>query len=242
MRKNFTAKPSALCQRVGGNAFHLLRLIFQEREKFGTCTGVVFKSAQKTGGLHDRVLFLNASHHHAKVFRFYYHGHARGLQAIHERLGDLGCKILLNLQTPRENIDNARHLGKTNHLPVWKVSHMRATDEGKQMVLTQRIKLNVFDQDDLTRTGLENGPVDDLVEILPITLREKLQRAPRPIWGSLETLSINIFPNGLKQFTVRIRNSVEVSLWQAIVLARETFLNIKIGIMTLNHVLCFDLA
>src|SRR5206468_9609657 len=110
-----------------------LQLIFQQREKFGTCTGVFFKSAQKTGSLHDRILFLNASHHHAKMFRFHYHGHARGLQAIHERLGDLGRKILLNLQTPREYIDNARHLGKANHLPVWKVSHMRATDEGKQM-------------------------------------------------------------------------------------------------------------
>jgi hypothetical protein len=217
-------------------------LVFQEREKFGTCAGVVFKSAQKTGGLHDRVLFFNASHHHAKMFRFYNHGHARRLQAIHERLGDLGCKILLDLQAPREYIDNARHLGKANHFSVWKVSHMRATDEGKQMVLTQRIKLNVFDQDDLTRTGFENGPVDDLIEILPITLCEKLQRARRPIRGSLETVSINIFPNALKQFAVRVRNSVEISLWQAIALARETFPNIKIGIMTLNHVVCFDLA
>src|SRR4029077_16584245 len=87
-----------------------LQSILQKREKFGTCTGVVFKSAQKTGGLHDRVLFLNTPHHHAKVLRFYYHSHARGLQAIHKRLGDLGCKILLNLQTPREDIDNTRDL------------------------------------------------------------------------------------------------------------------------------------
>src|SRR4029077_11701724 len=106
------------------------------------------------------------------------------------------------------------------------------------MVFTQRIKLNVFDQDNLTCTGLENGPVDDLVDTLSITLCEKLQRARCPIWGSLETLSINIFPNGLKQFTVGVCNSVEISLWQAIALAREAFPNIKIGIMTLNHVLC----
>jgi len=119
---------------------------------------------------------------------------------------------------------------------------MRAADEGKQMVLTQRIKLNVFDQDDLTRTRLENGPVDDLIEILPITLCEKLQRPRRPIWSSLETLSINILSNAFKQFAVRVRNSVEISSWQAIALAREAFLDIKIGIMTLNNVLCFDLA
>jgi len=73
-------------------------------------------------------------------------------------------------------------------------------------------------------------------------LCEKLQRPRRPIWGSLETLSINIFPNALKQFAVCFRNSVEISFWQAIALAREAFLDIKIGIMTLNHLLCFDLA
>jgi hypothetical protein len=143
--KQYDYRPSVAAATYGApsdNAFHL---VFQEREKFGTCTGIVFKSAQKTGGLHDRVLFLNAPHHHAKMLRFYYHGHAGGFQTIHERLGDLRRKIFLDLQTPREDIDNARHLGKANHFPVWKVSHMRATDEGKQMVLTQRIKLNVFD-------------------------------------------------------------------------------------------------
>ena len=118
------------------------------------------------------------------MLRFYYHGHARGLQAIHERLGDLGCKILLDLQTPREDIDNARHFGEANHFPIWKVSNMRATGEGQQMVLAQRIKLNVFDQNNLTGTRFENGPVDDLIEILPITLCEKLQRASRPIRGA----------------------------------------------------------
>jgi len=119
---------------------------------------------------------------------------------------------------------------------------MRAADKGQQMVFTQRIKLDVFDQDDLTRTGLENGPVDDLIEILSITLCEKLQGARRPIRGSLETFSINVFPNALKQFAVRVRNSVEISLWQAIALACKTFPNIKIRIMTLNHALYFDLA
>ena len=210
-------------------------LVLQQREKFRTCSGVVFKSTQKTRGLHDRVLFLNPPHHHAKMLRFYHHGHARGVQAIHERLGDLGSKILLDLQTPREYIDNARDLGEANHFPIWKVCDVRATNEGKQMVLTQGIKLNVFDQNDLTRTGLENGSVDDLLEILPIALCEELQRARCPIRGALETLSINILPNALKQVAVRVRNSIEVSLWQPIALAREALFNIELGMTALNH-------
>jgi len=54
--------------------------------------------------------------------------------------------------------------------------------KGRQMVLAQRINLNVFDQDDLTRTRLGKRPVDDLIEILPIALCEKLS-APPPDLG-----------------------------------------------------------
>jgi hypothetical protein len=39
----------------------------------------------------------------------------------------------------------------------------------------------------------------------------------------------------LKQFAVHVRNFVEVPLGQAIALAGERFLNIKIGITALNH-------
>ena len=66
------------------------------------------------------------------------------------------------------------------HFAVWKISHMRTADERKQMMFAQRIELDVFDQNDLACSRLENRPVYDLVEILSIALREKLQaRAPR---------------------------------------------------------------
>src|SRR5213075_2130150 len=114
--------------------------------------------------------------------------------------------------------------------------------------------------EDVNREGLQRTPdraaraldfltqgytqnLDEILnEILSITLCEKLQGARRPIRGSLETFAINIFPNALKQFAVRVRNSVEISRWQAIALSRETFPNIKIGIMTLNHKWSFQLA
>jgi hypothetical protein len=39
----------------------------------------------------------------------------------------------------------------------------------------------------------------------------------------------------LKQFAVRVRDSVEISFWQTIALAREALFNFKIGITALNH-------
>src|SRR5207248_3165743 len=64
------------------------------------------------------------------------------------------------------------------------------------------------------------------------------QRARCPIRGALEALSINILPNALKQVAVRVRNSIEVSLWQPIALAREALFNIELGMTALNHRLC----
>ena len=66
------------------------------------------------------------------------------------------------------------------------------------MMFAQRIKLDVFDQNDLACSGLENRPVDDLIEILPIALREKLQGARRAIGRAPETFSISVLPDALK--------------------------------------------
>src|SRR5882762_637947 len=158
--------------RADADALHS---IFQQRQKFRTGSGVLFESAEQTRSFHDRVLFFDASHHHAKMFCFYDDRHPRGLETSHQRLRDLSGKIFLDLQTTGKDIDNPRHLGQADHFPVRKISHMRTADERKQMMFAQRIELDVFDQNDLARPRLENRPVYYLVEILSITLREKLQ-------------------------------------------------------------------
>lgn len=45
------------------------------------------------------------------MLRLYHHCDAERMQGIHQRIGYLGCQLFLNLQTPREDIDNARHFG-----------------------------------------------------------------------------------------------------------------------------------
>ena len=113
-----------------------MHLIFQQREKFRPRSCVVFESAEQTGGLHDRVLFFDAAHHHAKMFRFYDDRHAGGLQTTHKRLRDLRSEVFLNLQSTRENIDNSRHLREADDFSVWNVSHVCAPDKWQQMMLT----------------------------------------------------------------------------------------------------------
>src|SRR6266542_971611 len=54
---------------------------------------------------------------------------------------------------------------------------MCASGKRKQMVLAQRIQLNVLDQNDLARIRFENRIVNDLIEVLPIALRKKFRAA-----------------------------------------------------------------
>src|SRR5437868_15287646 len=48
----------------------------QQREEFGTSARVLFESTEQTGSFHDRVLLLDAAHHHAEMFRFHHDGDA----------------------------------------------------------------------------------------------------------------------------------------------------------------------
>src|SRR6266403_1784423 len=107
------------------------------------------------------------------------------------------------------------------------------------MMLTEGIKLDVLDQNDLARVRLENGVVDDLAKILPITLGEKFQRARRAIRRTSQTFAIQILANAIKQIAICIRESGKIFFRKTVALARESFVEIEIGIAALNHGLCW---
>ncbi len=111
------------------------------------------------------------------MFRLDHDGDAAGAKRLHERVGDLQRQMFLDLQTPRKNVDNPRHFRKSNDLSARNIGDVRLPNEREQMVLTHRIKLDVFHEDNFARIGIENGIVDDLVQALPVTVREELESA-----------------------------------------------------------------
>ena len=82
------------------------------------------------------------------------------MQRFHQSIGDLHRQVLLDLEPSREHVNNPRRLRQANDFAVRYVSNMRFADEWNQMVLTQRIEFNVFDQNDLAGFGLEKRIVD----------------------------------------------------------------------------------
>ena len=103
--------------------------------------------------------------------------HPAGCSASHERVGDLGGELFLDLQPAREDVDDARDLGEADHFAIGDVGDVRFADEGQQMMFAHRIKLDVFHHHDLARVGIEDRAVDHVLDALPITLGEKLERA-----------------------------------------------------------------
>ena len=98
-------------------------------------------------------------------------------------------------------------------------------------MLAQGIKLDVFDQDDLTRFRIENRMVDNLIDVLPITLGQEFERARRSLWSSGQPLSLRIFANGFQQIAVSVGQDIDVLSIEAIELARETIARLELRIL-----------
>src|SRR5437660_12096548 len=110
------------------------------------------------------------------MFCLYVDRHARLLKTIHKRLSNLRSEIFLDLQTARKDINNAGNLGKTDDFSIWNVSYVRTSYKRQQMVFAQRIKFDVFDQNDFTSGRSKAGIVDNLLEIRAIALRQRPER------------------------------------------------------------------
>src|SRR5262245_6836918 len=100
---------------------------------------VAAEAPEQARGHGGRVLLLHAAHHHAEVRGVCHDAHAlRGQDGL-ERLGDLLGETLLDLEAPREDVDDARDLREPDDAPVGDVGDVHAPVEGQQVVLAQAV-------------------------------------------------------------------------------------------------------
>ena len=165
------------------------------------------------------------------MFCLHHDGDAVGLETIHERLRDLGRQVFLNLQTARENIDNARHLREADDFPVRNVGNVGAADEREQMMLAHRVKLDVLNQNNLARVGIENRVVDDLFHALAIALGEKFHRPGRTCRRPCQSLTRRILSDGVEQIAVDFSQSSDLTRWQRLGQSREAVFSFNFGVV-----------
>ena len=94
-----------------------------------------------------------------------------------ERVGDLGRQPLLHLQPAGEHVDDPRDLAETEDAAVGEIRDVRLAEEGQQVVLAEAVDLDVPHHDHLRVRLLEDGAVDELVELL-VVAAEEIAKAP----------------------------------------------------------------
>src|SRR5206468_9134881 len=96
-------------------------------------------------------------------------------------------------------------------------------------------KFDVFDQNDLACIGRKHSIVDNLLEILPIALGQKLEGTRRTVGSPSQTFAIRIFADAFKQLPVSLRDPIKIFFRQPINITRKSLLDIEIGVTALNH-------
>ncbi len=66
------------------------------------------------------------------MFRFNDHAYARRLQTFHQRVGNLNRELLLDLQSSRENIDDARNFREADDFAVRNVGDVARPMNGSR--------------------------------------------------------------------------------------------------------------
>src|SRR2546423_2755332 len=155
----------------------LYNCLSEQGEKLRPRPGVLFERAEQAGSLHERILFLHATHHHAKMLGLDDNRDAYGPQRFHQRISDLNSQVLLDLETAREHIDDPSNFGETNDFAIGNVSDVRPAHERQQMMLAHRVKFDVFDEDDLARIGIEDRVVNQNIETLAVAISEEVEGA-----------------------------------------------------------------
>src|SRR2546423_6746231 len=129
-----------------------LELLFlpNQRHRLGARARVFAEAAAYGGGDGDRAGLLPPADGHAGVLGLHDDHHADWLEHAVERVGDLRSQSLLNLQTPRERLDQTRELRQSDDAPLLRdVCDVALADERREVVFAERCEAYVFDDDHL---------------------------------------------------------------------------------------------
>ena len=107
-----------------------------------------------------------------------------GLQDVHDGVGDLVGEPLLHLEPPGEDVHDPGHLGQPEDLAVGDVGDVRPAEERQQVVLAERVELDVAHHDHALVALLEHRVADRVGHRHPVALGEAAERRLRPAPGS----------------------------------------------------------
>lgn len=157
------------------------------------------KAAQHAAGNGTARGLLDTSHNHAQVAALHDNRDTLGLEDLHDSIGHLLGQALLDLQSAREQVGNARQLANSNHGVAGDVADMHLAREGHQVVLAHAKDLNVLDDHHFVMALLEDGPVDDVAHVLLVALGEIEHGLGVTLGRGEETLTVGVFAEAFEK-------------------------------------------
>ena len=146
------------------------------------------------------MLLLHTPHLHAQVLRLNDHHHAERVERFLDAVFYLCRQPLLHLQTAGKHIHHAGYLAQTRNLAVGDVGDMHLAEKRQQMVLAQRVEINVFHHHHLAVVFLKEGALEDGLRVFLIPFGQKLERFADAAGGLLQPLALGVFADQRQRF------------------------------------------
>src|SRR6478752_2838529 len=106
---------------------------------------LIAKGAEHGAGDRVGVLLLDTPHRHTEMCPLAHHRDTERLDLLENGVRNLVGQAFLQLQTPRENVDQPRNLAEADHLAIWNVRDMTLAEEWQQVMLAHAVEVDVAD-------------------------------------------------------------------------------------------------
>ena len=94
---------------------------------------------------------------------------AEGIECLLDTVLDLRRQALLYLQATSEDIDDAGELREPRDVAVGDIADVDLTEEGQHVVLTERVEVDILDDNHLAILLAEHRRAEDLLRIFTRT-------------------------------------------------------------------------
>src|SRR6202012_262544 len=101
------------------------------------------ESTEHFAGHHGNPAFVDPASGHALMYRVDDDAHAAGLEHFVDASCDLRSELFLDLEAASVAVDDPRQLADAHHPIARQVADMRAPDDRRHMMLTERFKRDI---------------------------------------------------------------------------------------------------
>ena len=156
----------------------------------------ILEHASIVHGLGDRTLLFDAAHLDAHVLCFDHHDGTEWAEGLLKAVTNLLGQVFLHLQTMREDVHHAWYLAETHNVAIGNIGHVNLAEERQDVVLAERVELDVLDHNHLVVVLMEHGRFEGGNRIHRIALGEFEEGACQPFRRTLQAFSCGVFADG----------------------------------------------